>query len=103
MSPPQSEATGVVVEHEFALGVDELGRVCRCSRQSIVLLVEEGVLQPEPGAPEWRFGAQAVSRARRAVRLMHELELTPQGVALALDLLDRIDALQARVAELERR
>jgi chaperone modulatory protein CbpM len=34
---------------------------------------------------------------RTAQRLAHDFQINPPGVALALDLLDEIDALRARV------
>lgn len=93
----------VIVEEQFELGIDELGRACHCTREWIVTLVHEGVLQPsDPQASEWRFGAQAFKRARRAARLAQQLELNLPGVAVALDLLERIDDLNERLAALER-
>jgi chaperone modulatory protein CbpM len=42
-----------------------------------------------------------VPRARTAVRLRAHFELNPPGMALAVDLLDRVEALKARVRLLE--
>lgn len=93
----------VIVEEQFELGLDELGRACRCSRETLVTLVHEGVLAPaNPDSADWRFDAEAFKRARRAARLMQELELNLPGVAVALDLLERIDELNRRMAALER-
>ena len=39
----------------------------------------------------------------RAARLRRDLELDPAGLALALELLDEIDALQQRVRTLQQR
>ena len=63
--------------------------------------VSEGVLEPIGEAPtEWRFAGQSLRRARLALSLTRDLELNPPGVALALDLLDEIAALQARLQRL---
>jgi len=74
-----------------------LGRSLRCDVQLIVTLVQEGVLEPEGGdAPaDWRFEGSALRRACRAVRLVRDLDLNPPGVALALQLLDEIERLEA--------
>lgn len=74
-----------------------LGRSLRCDVQLIVTLVQEGVLEPQGGdAPaEWRFEGVALQRACRAVRLVRDLDLNPPGVALALQLLDEIERLEA--------
>jgi len=56
------------------------------------------VLEPNGEQPrEWRFTGPALRRARLALRLTRDLELNPPGVALALDLLDEIEALKARL------
>jgi len=74
-----------------------LGRSLRCDVQLIVTLVQEGVLEPQGGdsPAEWRFEGVALRRACRAVRLVRDLDLNPPGVALALQLLDEIERLEA--------
>ena len=48
------------------------------------------------GSPiEWRFAGTALRRARLAVTLTRELQVNAPGVALALDLMDEIEALKA--------
>jgi chaperone modulatory protein CbpM len=91
--------TTTLVETQLHFSTEELGRACRCSVEWVITLVHEGVLQPAGESPQdWRFSGQAFRRARRAARLAHELELNVAGVALALDLLDRIDQLEAQLA-----
>ena len=61
-------------------------------------LVEEGVIEPRgPGRPQWRFAATTVVRVEKARRLQNDLGVNLPGVALALQLLDRIDALESRL------
>ena len=89
---------GIVVEDEIELSLDDLSRACRADMQQLVALVQEGVLAPagnEP--PEWRFGGPSLRRARAALRLSRDLQLDPHAVAVVLDLLDEIEALQARL------
>jgi len=45
----------------------------------------------------WRFGGDSLARMRLATRLMQDLEINSAGVALALDLLDRIAELESRL------
>jgi chaperone modulatory protein CbpM len=83
-------------EDEVRLDIEALGRSLRCEAELIVALVHEGVLEPQGASPaEWRFGAAALLRARRAVRLARDLDINPPGVALALQLLDEIRRLEA--------
>jgi chaperone modulatory protein CbpM len=87
-----------IVEEHLELGVDELGRACHCSREWIVTLVHEGVLTPtDPRAADWRFAGESLRRARQATRLRHDFELDAPALALVLQLLDRIDALERRL------
>ena len=89
----------VIFDEDIRLGLDELGRSLRCDVELIVLLVHEGVLEPQGEAPaDWRFAGTALQRARRAVRLARDLEINPAGVALALELLDEIRRLEAALA-----
>ena len=90
---------GSVVEEEVELTTFELGRASRASEQQIEVWVLEGVLQPSGGDSReaWRFGGESLRRMRMATRLMHDLDINSAGVALALDLLDRISELEARL------
>ncbi len=94
-----SALRGSVVEEDLQLTTLELCRACQTSEQQIEVWVYEGVLQPSGDSREaWRFGGDALARMRLATRLMRDLELNPTGVALALDLLDRISELESRLA-----
>jgi chaperone modulatory protein CbpM len=96
--PRTSVLRGSIVEDELTLTAVELGRACHASVAHIELWVSEGVLQPSGESPEqWRFGGRALARMRVAMRLSRDLEINSPGVALALDLLDEIEALEARL------
>ena len=92
---------GPVVEEEVRLTLVELSRACRVTEERILGWVGEGVLEPQGSSPEeWRFAGVSLRRTRVAVRLTRDLELNPPGVALALELLDEIDALRAQLQRL---
>jgi chaperone modulatory protein CbpM len=93
-----SALRGSVVEDELMLTTVELSRAVHADEASIELWVSEGVLQPIGTSPEqWRFSGRSLSRVRVAMRLARDLELNASGVALALDLLDEIEALEAQL------
>ena len=93
-----SALRGTVVEEELTLTMVELSRACNASESSIELWVAEGVLQPIGEAPgEWRFAGPSLKRMRVAMRLARDLEINSPGVALALDLLDEIERLEAHL------
>ena len=88
--------TAIVVEEDVHLTLVELCRACDAQEEQVQLWVVEGVLSPIGSSPtEWRFTGASLRRARLALTLTRELEINPPGVAFALDLLDRIDALEA--------
>lgn len=98
----QSLLQGVVVEEEVHLTVHELCRACQAPLEQVQVWVVEGVLEPIGQAPqEWRFTGQSLRRARLALRLTRDLEVNASGVALALDLLDEIAALQAQLKRIQ--
>jgi len=89
---------GVVVEEEIHLTLVELCQACSAEEEHVTAWVFEGVLEPVGDSPQdWRFGGESLRRARLALRLSRDLEINPPGVALALDLLDEIAALRARL------
>jgi chaperone modulatory protein CbpM len=94
MRSAQDALSGVIFEEYAKLSVDELSRLCAVDRTYIVELVEEGVLSVEVDASEWCFSGAALRRARTALRLQRDLEINLPGVALALELLEEIEALR---------
>ncbi|MFA5082856.1 MAG: chaperone modulator CbpM [Hydrogenophilaceae bacterium] len=92
---------GAIVEEEIHLTLVELCQACRASEEHVIAWVFEGVLEPIGEAPpDWRFTGPSLRRAKLAWWLSHDLEINPPGVALALDLLDQIAELQARLQRL---
>jgi chaperone modulatory protein CbpM len=89
---------GTIVEEEIQLTLEELCQACRASEDHVIAWVFEGVLEPVGDAPqEWRFTGPSLRRARLALWLTRDLEINPPGVALAIDLLDEIAALETRL------
>jgi chaperone modulatory protein CbpM len=85
------------------LTLHELCLICGLEDQLVIELVSVGVIEASgPGPQEWRFTTQALDRSRKALRLHRDLGIEWQGLALALDLLEEVDRLRARVALLER-
>lgn len=93
---------GILLDEHTMVEIGELVRVCGISTDEVRVMVSEGMLHPLGGEPrQWRFTGVEVRRARRALRLQRDLELNMAGTALALDLLDEIERLRARVHCLE--
>lgn len=89
---------GQVVEEELHLTLTELCRACGIAEEHVTTWVFEGVIEPTGQLlQDWQFGGPSLRRARLAQRLARDLEINPAGVALALDLLDQINDLRARL------
>ncbi|WP_029524962.1 chaperone modulator CbpM [Polaromonas glacialis] len=96
------QITGLILEDQTELSLDDLCRACAAQAERIVELVDEGLLTPAGTAPgEWRFTGVHLHRARVALRLESDLGVNLAGAALALELLDELDALRERVQRLE--
>ncbi|MBG6076249.1 chaperone modulator CbpM [Polaromonas sp. CG_9.11] len=94
--------TGLILEDQSELRLDDLCRACTAQAERIVELVDEGLLTPAGTAPgEWRFTGVHLHRARVALRLERDLGVNLAGAALALELLDELEVLRARVLRLE--
>lgn len=89
---------GVILEEQTRLTLADICRACATPAESIIALVEEGVLAPAGEEPQrWRFTGVHMRRARVALRLQSDLGVNLAGAALALQLLEEIDELRARL------
>lgn len=92
------EANAVILEELTELTLPELCRACAVPVDCIVELVREGVISPAGGEPHrWRFSGTHMRRAVVALRLQRDLGVNLAGAALALQLLDDIEALRGRL------
>jgi chaperone modulatory protein CbpM len=79
----------------------ELSLAHAASVEQIVELVMEGVLEPTGDArDDWRFSELHFHHTGIAMRLQRDLGVNVPGVALALQLLDEVQALRVRLAAL---
>ena len=93
----------LILDERVRLTLGEVCRSCGVSAEYVITLVHEGVIEPECSAPgTWTFPGPALARIRRAARLQSDLELNLAGAALAMELLDEVEGLRARVRTLER-
>lgn len=90
--------TGHLVEEIEAMTLSELAAQCACEERWIIELVEEGILDPMGKMQTaWRFSGVCLLRARTAQRLQQDLNINVAGIALVIDLMDEVDALQAQL------
>lgn len=82
------------------ISIVELVESTRLSEAEVRELVDFGAITPSQATADWVFSADCLARVRAASRIRDDLELDTPAVALVLSFLQRIDALEARVREL---
>lgn len=95
---PQPAA--IILEEQTDLTLSDVSQACAVRVETIVELVDEGVLTPSGREPHrWLFTGTHLRRATVAIRLQRDLGVNLAGAALALQLLDELEALQARLRQ----
>lgn len=89
----------------FQLSFGELCESANLGKALLVELVEHGIVSPAQGTShdEWYFDASAVGILNKARRIHEELLLDWADVRLVLNLLQRIDILEAENSRLKQR
>lgn len=90
----------LILEEQRDLTLDDLCRACSTQAEQLLALVDEDVITPSGAPGTWRFTGVHLRRAQVAVRLQRDLGVNPAGAALALQLLDELDALRMRLRAL---
>ena len=99
MTDSQSDVlSGKILEEDSEVTLAQLCEVCAVQAEAIEAMMEEGIVVAIGGdVTAWRFTRSTVVRVRTVLRMQRDLEVNLAGAALALDLLERIEALQARL------
>jgi chaperone modulatory protein CbpM len=94
--------TGILLDERVELSLHDLCLACSTSTEWVVELVDEGVLEPiGHEQAHWRFSGPSLLRARAATRMQQDLQINLAGVALALDLMEEIEAMRERLHRFE--
>ncbi len=84
--------------------LDHLVQVSGLSNDVLLNLVEAGILEPANKDPDnYFFPASCIVVARKARRLRDDFELDAEGLAVAINLLRRIDKLETQLQALQAR
>lgn len=93
---------GVILDERLFLTLAELSRASTRHAEWIIELVDEGILEPQGQEPrDWRFPADSLTRAHKAMRIQRDLQVNLAGVALILELKDQLDLLRARLRRID--
>ena len=99
MNKEISTLSGYILEEESALTLAELCWTCQAPAETIIRLIDHGVITPFEGSTsrQWRFHRKTLIRADKALRLKRDLGINLAGTALILELLDEMDDLRQRL------
>ena len=99
---PRRTVTGTLLDEQVYYSLQDVCQVCESRTEWVVELVEQGVLQPlGDNRRQWQFPGSSLHTAMKARRLQRDLDLNLAGVALALELLEEIESLRARLGMLQ--
>jgi chaperone modulatory protein CbpM len=87
-----------LIDEKTVFTLAELCRSCAVEAEFIETLVEQGILEPVGRrGRHWCFPSNSLRRTRVTLHLRQDLGVNLAGAALALDLLERIEELDARL------
>jgi chaperone modulatory protein CbpM len=93
---------GDLLDEDVEMTLAQLCQACELSEAQIIELVEQGIIDPlGPEPAEWRFVSVSLRRIRITRNLQRDLGVNAPGAALALELLEEIEELRARLRHLE--
>ena len=90
--------SGYIVENETRLTLRQLCDACNVHAEYIIELIDEGFIEPSGmERSHWCFNGINIRRVQKAKRLQHDLGINLAGIALALELMEEIEQLRARL------
>jgi len=94
--------SGTIISGDVTLSFTEICSATKVNPQLVLELIEYHIIQPQGNAESnWAFDHICLKRVRLARNFYHDLEVNLPGIALAIDMLERIDALEAEIAKLK--
>lgn len=97
MAEENHALSGVLLDESIELTLIDLCCACKVDAECVIEMVEEGVIETQgASSSDWRFKAAALKRAQTALRLQRDLGINLAGAALALDLLEELEALRSK-------
>ncbi|SHO46826.1 chaperone modulator CbpM [Desulfopila aestuarii] len=94
----KEKETGVVLDDNVSYDLKELCKVCKVKDDLVFDMINEGMLTPLGDSPKsWKFSATSIKKIQVAVRLQEDLGVNLPGAALALDLMEELEILRAKI------
>jgi len=95
--------SGEPLDDSREISLHDICRSCQLPAEIVIKYVEYGVIEPSTQRQTTLyFEARCIKRLRSAQRLESDLGVNRAGVALALDLIDELNELRARLKHYEK-
>ena len=91
--------TRLPLQAEVQLSLRDLAVACGISATRAARLIRLGLVEPEANAPD-RFSSATAARLRRMLRLRADLGVNLAGTAIIVDLIERLERLDAELTRL---
>ena len=89
---------GTIIDQKTTLNFEEVCRAIQAEDHLIIQCIEYHIIQPKGSSKtNWQFDNIALKRARLARNFYYDLEVNFEGIALLVDLLERIEALETEI------
>jgi chaperone modulatory protein CbpM len=87
-----------ILDENFEFTLADLCQCCTVQAETIIDMVEEGMLSPVGSSPsDWRFTGTAQRHVEITLHLQRDLRVNLPGAALALELLDEVEMLRSKL------
>src|SRR3989338_4154287 len=91
-----------IIDNDHLLSFEEICRAINSDHQLIIQLIEYQIIQPQGASQkDWVFDHIALKRARLARNFYYDFEVNFEGVALLVDMLEKIEELEMRINQLK--
>jgi len=87
-----------IIDEYFEFTLADLCQCCTVQAETIIDMVEEGMLTPVGKSPsDWRFAGTAQRQVEVTLHLQRDLRVNLPGAALALELMEEIEMLRSKL------
>lgn len=91
-----------IIDENNSLTLEEMSRAVNAEHDLIIQLVDYHIIQPKGTSQnEWQFDHICLKRTRLARNFYYDLEVNLAGIALLIDLLEKIELLEADIMRLK--
>ena len=87
--------SGTIINQDTTLTFEEICSAIHAEDQVIIQFIEYHIIQPKGVSREnWQFDDTALKRARLARNFYYDFEVNFEGIALLVDMVERINTLE---------